>query len=861
MRFFPPQSPHSRVRGAVFLVCTLAINAFAAVPADFFSTAGCVTGKVVAAENGSYNGCGPLYFWDLSETSPVRKRLTDKKGHEPMISPDGKLVAWSGQSGWGDTVWICRLEENAVAVLVAPGCKPHWWVEQSTGKLYVTYCLKGDAANFPDGCCTYKQEINPTTLAKIGNRVEIQFGGKRHNMRGGLSFSGRYFAGSYAEIFIWDFNINDTILFATNLCNPSISPSADAAKENRIMFLNHDHLSLGVRGTDGFGKDYVPGGPVQSPEWSTHFRFMTFTGADNPGNGPIRVVRFNDSGIEDTYTINGSYSYHHLWVQEESSSQQLNLSASHLDFTYTIGQAAPPQQAIDVSVGSGAVMGLEASEDAAWLSVSVSGNTITNSIDVSGLNFSQQLTAPVTVSADGAQDASYAVNLRVIEPAVLTAIEIMPTVVEVQPGDKVQFLALAKDQNGEALQPQPSFSWQVDGGGTIDASGLFVAGTQSGGTHTVAVSAGGRDTTAVVSIAASAPVHLKVNCGGGTVADWLADTYSTGTSYTFGSTHDLSGVYAPAPNEVYQVVKRGDPVYTFPSNMVPDGSYLVRLHFTDKEVEVGFRLMTVSIESSTVLRLFDPYTEAGGPYRALIKEFTTTVEDGDGMSISFAKGEGDDAFVAGIEIIGLSVEAPPKLVTLHSPGQGETYWVGDTLHVKWTTDTSEVKQVDLKVSVDGGLSFHYIVNTSIWITDSEWSDFEWVIPETLYTSDGPVYMVSDEVEIMVIEYSDVPSDGSGRFRIVPKGADVKTPKGAAATLLRETIVARPDGSGGLFVSIPFANARHSVEVVAIDGRAIARRTGSGAKVYVISEIQTSGLYLVNVVCGFSKYSRVVLVKR
>ena len=37
------------------------------------------------------------------------------------------------------------------------------------------------------------------------------------------------------------------------------------------------------------------------------------------------------------------------------------------------------------------------------------------------------------------------------------------------------------DQNGQPMNPQPVFSWNVSGGGTISASGLFTAGSTAGG--------------------------------------------------------------------------------------------------------------------------------------------------------------------------------------------------------------------------------------------------------------------------------------------------------------------------------------------------------------------------------------------
>jgi len=68
-------------------------------------------------------------------------------------------------------------------------------------------------------------------------------------------------------------------------------------------------------------------------------------------------------------------------------------------------------------------------------------------------------------------------------------VKVSPEVGIAKPNATIQFAAQALDQNGLSLSPQPSgFSWKVSGGGTINGSGLFTAGTAEGGPYSVIAS-------------------------------------------------------------------------------------------------------------------------------------------------------------------------------------------------------------------------------------------------------------------------------------------------------------------------------------------------------------------------------------
>jgi hypothetical protein len=87
----------------------------------------------------------------------------------------------------------------------------------------------------------------------------------------------------------------------------------------------------------------------------------------------------------------------------------------------------------------------------------------------------------------------------------LTSIAVSPTSANVLTGAAQQFTATALDQNGSPMATQPPFSWVVNGGGTISASGLFTAGSTAGGQFTVTATSGGVTGTASVTVTSAPP--------------------------------------------------------------------------------------------------------------------------------------------------------------------------------------------------------------------------------------------------------------------------------------------------------------------------------------------------------------------
>lgn len=261
---------------------------------------------------------------------------------------------------------------------------------------------------------------------------------------------------------------------------------------------------------------------------------------------------------------------------------------------------------------------------------------------------------PVKYSFSTALDSYPDIWVAPATPPVLDAIEISPASASVRPGGSLDLTATLLDQRGAPFAA--TVSWSVSGGGTVapTTSGGAVTSHQtrfssngSTGEFTVVAAASGVQGTATITVA---PVilPLRINCGSNDydVAGWERDDVyvSGGQDWTNPNDVDTSGVADAAPALVYKSVRHlGPHAYDLP---VPDGVYLLRLHFADAFAD---RDMDYFVEGLQILDGFDIASEAGGVNRALVKTFTVAVSDGNGLQIEPQSVE--DVFEAGLELI------------------------------------------------------------------------------------------------------------------------------------------------------------------------------------------------------------------
>ncbi len=146
---------------------------------------------------------------------------------------------------------------------------------------------------------------------------------------------------------------------------------------------------------------------------------------------------------------------------------------------------------------------------------------------------------------------------------------------------------------------------------------------------------------------------VAINAGGDGVGPFAADANFTG-GQTGSTTNviDTSGVQNAAPQQVYQTERYGYLPFSYKFHgLHPNGSYLVRLHFAEFFFsQAGQRQFNVSIQGKRKLNNFDIVAEAGGEYKAIIKEFTVQADDHGNITINFSPGSANFPKVDGIEI-------------------------------------------------------------------------------------------------------------------------------------------------------------------------------------------------------------------
>lgn len=133
-------------------------------------------------------------------------------------------------------------------------------------------------------------------------------------------------------------------------------------------------------------------------------------------------------------------------------------------------------------------------------------------------------------------------------PSVLTTITVAPSSASVPTGGTQQFTATGRDQFGSPISPQPTFTWSVNGGGTISGSGLFTAGGIAGGPFTVTAASGSVSGTASVTVTAP-PVLTTI-----TVAPSSASVQTGGTQqFTATGLDQFNQPVSPQPTFTWSV--------------------------------------------------------------------------------------------------------------------------------------------------------------------------------------------------------------------------------------------------------------------------------------------------------------------
>lgn len=143
----------------------------------------------------------------------------------------------------------------------------------------------------------------------------------------------------------------------------------------------------------------------------------------------------------------------------------------------------------------------------------------------------------------------------------------------------------------------------------------------------------------------------QINCGGGAVSPYIADTFfSGGTTTTTGTAVDTSGVTNPPPQTVCQDERYGNVTYTI-TGLTANKKYLVRLHYSENYwTGAGQRVFNVSIQGTTFLSNFDIYVAAGNTNFTLIVQEYYVVANSSGNIVIVQTTVTDNAVIQAIEV-------------------------------------------------------------------------------------------------------------------------------------------------------------------------------------------------------------------
>ena len=261
------------------------------------------------------------------------------------------------------------------------------------------------------------------------------------------------------------------------------------------------------------------------------------------------------------------------------------------------------------------------------------------------------LTASYSGDANNAASQSSPLTQTVLPPL----ITVSPASAVVSQNAVQQFTAVADDQSGNPLSPQPPFTWAVGGGGSISPTGLFIAGPSTGGPFTVTARTAAASGTAAVSVnVVQVSPLLQINAGGAAVAPFAADAdFTGGSANSTGTAIDVTAASA-APMAVYQTGRYGTFSYAFPG-LTPGAPYLVRLHFAETYWNAaGKRVQNVTVNGSPALTNFDIFAAAGAEFKAVVETVPATADASGKITVAFVgvAGSADThALVAGLELL------------------------------------------------------------------------------------------------------------------------------------------------------------------------------------------------------------------
>jgi len=315
-------------------------------------------------------------IWRISQDNEAYDS-TPGRPNNPIFSPDGKFIAFTGENSNRDgkvTSFVQEARASSDSIMryrIAPqedvAADPHWYIDPLTNEKYIYYlnsyrALKFDsAANAIEGETRVCQFIADTMLSAP---YSSSFPG---GFKGGISKDFKWVSTSFISAALYEINSKElTILGCQNqYCNPSMNPYVvgssntdymlmlgfgnytekdedicqsfetvdgdflyEGQHHNLWMFNSDSKIAWRAQRIEGMKK-------IEKPEWSTHPEYATAvcerTGPDAPDQCDLYIIKipnlantdrttFQESTDSDFVKIgSGGFSvmdWTHLWVEQ-----------------------------------------------------------------------------------------------------------------------------------------------------------------------------------------------------------------------------------------------------------------------------------------------------------------------------------------------------------------------------------------------------------------------------------------------------------------------------------------------------------------------------------------------------------------
>ncbi len=209
-------------------------------------------------------------------------------------------------------------------------------------------------------------------------------------------------------------------------------------------------------------------------------------------------------------------------------------------------------------------------------------------------------------------DSAYPGNFDAftLTPApVLTSIAVSPNPATLNTGGTQQFTAVANDQNGNPLSPQPAIAWTSTGVGMITTAGFYSAGNTAGPASVIAKSGTVTGNAAVTVNTASRVQITNINNGSILSGDVDVSVFITGSSTGFGDVNlYIDGVELESGQPDPDSQGNNTVVITVPSNGYTNGTH--QLKVSDAQGHSDTR--TVSFNNVISSLRYDPVMDTNG---------------------------------------------------------------------------------------------------------------------------------------------------------------------------------------------------------------------------------------------------------